>query len=108
MNTEELKEARDLANQEAGKAYRKLNLLKDIYEKAQSDYCVKSKRFHELDYQLSLIDGRLEKLPPAKSGQKVQKTPELTMDQLKKIAEKLGIAIPIETVEEELILDEEG
>ncbi|MBE3140252.1 MAG: hypothetical protein IMZ53_06685, partial [Thermoplasmata archaeon] len=52
-----------------------------------------------LDYQLALTDGRLKKIP-AQGEHKEKKQPELTLDQLKSIAETLGVNITIEEPQE--------
>ena len=78
---------------EAELAYTKFHLLKEAYEKASVEYLKKSKNFQEADYQLALEDGRLKKLP-AQGERKEKKQPELTIEQLRGIAAKLGIKIP--------------
>lgn len=83
------KEQVDILQKEAELAYQKLSLLKDAYFKAESDYIKKLSAFKNLDHRLALIDGRLKKIPPS-SERKVKKQPELTLDQLKSIASKLG------------------
>ena len=99
------KETVERAQKEAEEAYVKLSLLKDAYFKAESDYVKKSARFRNFDYELAQIDGRLKKVAPSGS-KKTKKQPELTLDQLKSIAEKLGFNLnTIEEVEEEV--DEE-
>jgi hypothetical protein len=79
----------DQAKKEAEEAYTKLALLKDAYFKAESDYIKKLSRFRNFDYELAQTDGRLKKIP-AQGERKVKKQPELTLDQLKAIAENLG------------------
>jgi hypothetical protein len=96
------KEQVDQAQKEAEVAYQKLSLLKDAYFKAESDYIKKVNHFRNLDHQLALIDGRLKKIPSS-AERKQKKLPELTLDQLKSIAAKLGVNITeceIETEEE--------
>ena len=105
MTIEELTSKRDEAKKEAACSYKKFSLLKDLYQKAEKDYFDKSKRFQSLDYQLALVDGRLKKIESHANEKKEKKQPELTLDQLKDIAMKLGIQIPIETVEEDLLED---
>lgn len=92
------------AKKEAEVAWTKYSLLKDLYTKAENEYLEKRKRFEELDYQLALVDGRLKKLPPSGDGQKVKKQPELSLEQIKGIAEKLGVKL---TIEEEPESEEE-
>ena len=82
-------------------AYTKFHLLKEAYEKASVEYLKKSKNFQEADYQLALEDGRLKKLP-AQGERKEKKQPELTIEQLRGIAAKLGIKIPDEDEDEEI------
>jgi hypothetical protein len=107
------KEQVDALQKEAEVAYQKLSLLKDAYYKAESEYIKKLNRFRELDHHLALIDGRLKKVPPG-GERKVKKQPELTLEQLKTIAEKLGFDLtsvdePEEENEEvvEAIMEEE-
>lgn len=97
------------AKKEAEEAWTKVALLKDAYYKAEKDYMEKVTRFRALDYELALIDGRLKKLPPAgKETKKTQKQPELTLEQLKAIATKLGFNLnEVEVVDEEEVEDEE-
>ena len=87
---EELKARVEEAKKEAGTAYQKYSLLKDVYLKAEKEYFEKSRAFQALDYKLALEDGRLKKVPPSASGLRKTKKPELTLDQLRAIAEKLG------------------
>jgi len=99
------KEQVDVAQKEAELAYQKLSLLKDAYFKAETDYIRKSRCFQDLDHKLALIDGRLKKIAPS-TTKKTQKQPQLTLDQLKAIAMKLGFDLTtIEEPEEEV--DEE-
>ena len=79
----------DQARKEAEEAYTKVSLLKDAYWKAEADYEKKVSRFRNFDYELAQTDGRLKKLP-SQGERKVKKQPELTLDQLKDIATKLG------------------
>jgi hypothetical protein len=96
------KETVDIAQKEAELAYQKFSLLKDAYFKAEADYIKKNSRFRNFDYQLALTDGRLKKLPPQRT-KKVKKQPELTIEQLRSIAEKLGFNLnDIEEPEEEM------
>ncbi len=89
------KEQVDVARKDAEQAWTKFSLLKEAFSKAESDYVRKVNHFHNIDHELALIDGRLKKIPS--SGQ-----PELTLDQLKSIAEKLGFDLTEvdETIEE--------
>jgi hypothetical protein len=97
------KESVNQLQKEAEEAFVKLSLLKDAYYKAESDYLKKLSRFRNADYSLALIDGRLKKIP-AQGERKEKKQPELTLDQIKGIAEKLGIQLTVtqEEVEEEV------
>jgi hypothetical protein len=91
----------DQARKEAEEAYTKVSLLKDAYWKAESDYIKKAARFRNFDYELAQTDGRLKKIPSS-TQRKPQKQPELTIDQLKAIAMKLGFDLTtIEEPEEE-------
>jgi crotonobetainyl-CoA:carnitine CoA-transferase CaiB-like acyl-CoA transferase len=96
------KEQVEAAKKEAGIAYQKYSLLKECFAKAEKEYFEKSQRFQALDHELALTDGRLIKLPSTASGKKVTKQPELTIDQLKTIAEKLGFSLnEVDSLEEE-------
>ena len=100
------KETVERARKDAEEAYVKLALLKDAYFKAESDYVKKSARFRNFDYELAQSDGRLKKLP-SQGTKKVKKQPELSLEQLRSIAEKLGFNLNnIEEPEEEM--DEES
>ena len=97
------KETVDQAQKDAEVAWTKFSLLKDAYSKAESDYVRKVNKFHRLDHALALEDGRLKKLQPSDSSKrKPKKQPKLTLDQIKGIAEKLGIKLTIETFDEEI------
>jgi len=47
---------------EVKRAYKKLSVIRPIFEKAQKDYLEALKRFQEADYELALNDGRLKKV----------------------------------------------
>ena len=96
------KETVDQARKEAELAYTKFALLKDAYLKAEADYLHKSRRFQNFDRELAEVDGRLKKIPP-QGQRKEKKPPELTVDQLRKIAATLGINI---AVDEDEVRDE--
>ncbi len=92
----------DQARKEAEEAYIKFSLLRDAFIKAETNYFKKLRRFKEVDYELALTDGRLKKIPAGEKGRETKKQPELTLDQLKSIAAKLGVNISVEEHEEEL------
>ena len=102
------KQSVDLMQKEAEEAFVKLSLLKDAYYKAESDYLKKLNRFRSADYSLALTDGRLKKIPAA-GEKKEKKQPELTLDQIKGIAEKLGIHLTVTQpeVESDEVVDQE-
>ena len=85
------KETVDNYHKECEKAYQKMRIAKAIYEDALADYLKKSRRFRDLDYKLALTDGRLKKVEAKQTKQ--SKPAELTLDQIKEIAQKLGINI---------------
>ena len=85
---------------EAEVARSKYLLLNDACVKAEKEYLKTLQRFKDLDYQLALVDGRLKKLDSASSKKKEKKMPELSLDQIKSIANKLGINIPSNEDEE--------
>ena len=94
------KETVDQARKGAEEAWTKFSLLKDAFLKAETDYVKKVNRFRNFDYELAQIDGRLKKIPPTQKREP-KKQPELTLDQLKTIAAKLGVNISVEEPEEE-------
>lgn len=110
MNLDELKKETLEARQKAGESYKRFLILQPLYQAAERDYLRKSKIFQDLDYQLALLDGRLKKIPsPSDREQKQKKQPELTLEQLKSIAEKLGFDLTtIEEPEEELNEEDES
>jgi len=96
----------DQLRKEAEESWTKLSLLKDAFYKAESDYIKKLNKFKEADYELAKTDGRLKKLPPSESAKrKTQKQPELSLDQLKVIADKLGVKLTIEEGPDEEITE---
>jgi hypothetical protein len=91
----------DTAREEAEHAYTKYHLLKEAFLKAEKEYLDKVKKFKKLDYELAEIDGRLKKIPSASSKErKMQKQPELSLDQLKAIAERLGFDLSAGEIED--------
>ena len=92
MEDYELDEARKVVS-EARKvveaSFIKMSLLKDAFYKSEKDYIKKLEQFKTMDYELALKDGRFKKLP-SQGERKEKKQPQLTLDQLKSIAEKLG------------------
>ena len=101
----------DIAQKEAEEAWLKLSILKDAYFKAEKDYLKKSSRFRNFDYELALTDGRLKKVAPS-GERKVKKQPELTLEQIRTIAQNLGISINVEEEPDEetveAIMEEEA
>jgi len=89
------RETVDRARREADNAFKRLQVLKPLYEAASRDYLKKSKVFRDLDYQLALEDGRLKKIPSLRE-RKEKKQPELTLEQLRTIAALVGVDITIE------------
>ena len=94
------KETVDRTRKEAEKAWIKLSILKDAYFKAEAEYIKKLSRFRNFDYELALTDGRLKKIP-ARGERKQKKQPELTLEQIRYIANKLGVNISVENEEPE-------
>jgi hypothetical protein len=84
------KETVDRCRKEADAAYLVYREAKRVFEEAQFDYLKKVRRFRSFDYELALKDGRLKKIPPSGIPKEKKKQP-LTIEQLKNIAEKLGI-----------------
>jgi len=102
------KEQVEEAKKAAGIAYTKYKLLSDAFRAAEREYFEKSKEFQKLDYDLAMTDGRLKKVQPGESGTRRRKQPELTLDQLKAIAEKLGFDLnEVDRVDEEVEYEEE-
>jgi phage terminase Nu1 subunit (DNA packaging protein) len=88
------------ARKEAEEAYLIYANLKETYHKAEQDWLKKSRRFKDFDYQLAQTDGRLKKISSNEKERKEKKLPELTLEQLQSIAEKLGVNITIDETEE--------
>lgn len=92
------------AQKEAEDAWVHYRMMEDCTKKALSDYNAKLIVFRKLDKELAAEDGRLIKLPSAGEGKrKPQKPAELTLDQIKEIAKRLGVSV----VEDEEIINEE-
>jgi hypothetical protein len=89
------KETVERAKKESDEAYLIYSNMKEQYKAAEQDWLKKSRRFKDFDYKLALTDGRLKKIPPAGEC-KQKKTPELTLEQLRTIAEKLGVNITVD------------
>lgn len=89
------KETVDKAKKESDEAYLIYSNMKEQYKAAEQDWLKKSRRFKDFDYQLALTDGRLKKLPPAGEC-KQKKIPEFTLEQLRTIAERLGVNITVD------------
>ena len=83
---------------EAEKAYLIYANLKEQYLSAEKDWLKKSRRFRDADYKKALVDGRLRRIESV--SRKETKSPELSLEQIKAIADKLGINITIENTEE--------
>jgi len=84
---------------EAEKAYLIYANLKEQYLSAEKDWLKKSHRFRDADYKKALVDGRLRRIESVLRI-KETKSPELSLEQIKTIANKLGINITIENTEE--------
>ena len=93
------KENVSLVRIEANIAYTKYNNLKQIYLAAQKDWEEKKRIFEDLDYQLALIDGRLNVIPPKQRG--VKKPAVLSLAQIEHIASVLGISLDLEKDKED-------
>ena len=95
---EALKQSTYAAQKDAEEAWVHYRMVEDCCKKALEEYHVKLKVYRVLDKQLAEVDGRLIKLPPSgPKERKTQKQPELTLDQLKEIAKKLGVSVIEET-----------
>ena len=95
------KETVDRCRREAEESYQKLMIARSVFERAQEDYLKKSRRFRDYDYQLAKTDGRLKVLPPSERREKKNKPVELSIEQILRIAEKLGINLNSEPQPEE-------
>jgi len=60
--------------------------LRELYEERR----YYSEKFKRVDYALAEIDGRLKKIA---AGRRTRKEVKLSIDQIRKIAEKLGVKI---------------
>ncbi len=94
----------DAARKEAEAAYLIYANLKATYKEAEKDWLKKSRRFKAFDYELAQTDGRLKKIPPG-GERKEKKQPELSLEQLKEIATRLGVGITVE--EDNTVVEEE-
>lgn len=95
------KESVAIAHRQAEVAYQQLQLAKGVYEHAEKEWLKASRRFRDYDYQLAKTDGRLKVLPPSERGEKKTKPVELSIEQILRIAEKLGINLNSEPKPEE-------
>ncbi len=101
-----LKEEVDETKKEVQTFYNAYLIIKVAHDRAYDKWIKSRAKFESLDYQLALTDGRF-KVVPSPEKRKEKKQPELTMEQIKEIAEKLGIVISIEEPEEEVEGNEE-
>jgi integrase len=105
------KETVDKARVEAERAYVTLSNLRELTSRAEMKYVKLSRRFQDYDRQLALVDGRYKVLPPHEGKKKPKKEPELTIEQIMSIAQKLGVRLtteePVE-VDDELLEDDQA
>lgn len=64
--------------------------LENELKELQEEYKDYKAQYEKADYALAQVDGRLEKVNTGRSGKKVV---ELSLDQIKNIAEKLGVRL---------------
>lgn len=100
------KETVERVRREAEVAYVELANLRAQVKIAEDKYLKVSRRFQDFDRQLAMVDGRFKKVAPNKSAKKKAQTVELSVDQIREIAAKLGIVVQ-ETpkVNEEKLID---
>lgn len=95
------RETVDNARKELKDAYTKYEILKISFLEAEGEWMKKKKIFEKYDYELALEDGRRTILPPAGTKKTPAKPVELTLEQIKSIANTLGISIEEEKPEVE-------
>lgn len=98
------KETVDRCRKDAEAAYIVYHELEIRYLAAQVDYLKKRKRFQAFDYELALTDGRLKKIP---EHQRQKKKKELTLIDVQRIAEILGVNLTEEKEDESKEEDED-
>ena len=94
------KETVDKARIDAERAYVTLSNLRELASRAETNYLKLSRKFQDYDRQLALVDGRYKVLPPQEKKKHQKKEPELTMEQLLRIAQKLGVQVTTEEPED--------
>jgi len=94
------------AQKEAEDAWAHCKATEAIAKNALEEYHKKLRVYRQVDTQLAEEDGRLKRLPPAGERRKEQKPAELTLDQIRDIAQRLGIAITDESEEVKDLVDE--
>jgi hypothetical protein len=101
------KDTVDKARADAERAYVTLSNLRELTARAETNYIKLSRRFQDYDRQLALTDGRYKVLPPQGEKKQQKRVPELTVEQILSIAQKLGVQLTTEEPEEELDLEVE-
>lgn len=95
----------DRVRKEAEGAYEVYIVAKKIYEDAANHYMKLNRRFQAFDYELALTDGRLKVIKTVTP--KGVKPATLSLEQLQKIAEALGIKLDPEQEDNPSIEEEE-
>ncbi len=107
------KETVNKAQVDAERAYVTLSNLRELTSRAEMKYIKLSRRFQDYDRQLALVDGRYKVLPPYEGKKKPKKAPELTIEQIMRIAQRLGVQLTTEEpkdteLSDDLEVDEDG
>lgn len=72
---------------------RSLKIFEDRIKDIRHRYDVERRAYEKCDLELAKLDGRLKKYPP---GHKIQKAPDLTSlttEQIKEIAQQMGVIL---------------
>ena len=99
------KETVDRVRKEAEGAYEVYIKAKKAYDEASEIYMKLNRRFQAFDYELALTDGRLKIIKTA--APKEVKPATLSLEQLQKIADALGIKLDPEQEDNKSIEEEE-
>lgn len=83
---------------EAKKTWRKIEEATKLLRTLEDRYIREKKRYEEADRSLAMLDGRYEVLPPMGEGKEQITKPKevtLTLEQIQKIADTLGVNITL-------------
>ena len=92
---ERLRLARGYTQRQCNKAYNKFKEAEQTYLGLRGELEGWRNKYEELDHELAEIDGRLHILKGTGKSKKEPSAPTLTMDQIKMLAEKVGIVLDL-------------